>query len=47
MREGQGCDLKAEEERKPRRVRLKPIDRQQMMLRPVDVESLVPEDHEV
>jgi transposase len=45
MREEQGSRSKAEE--KARRVRLKPINRQQMMLRPVDVESLVPEDHEV
>ena len=31
----------------PKRPRLKPIDRQQMVLRAVDVERLVPEDHPV
>lgn len=30
-----------------RRVRLKPVNRQQMVLRAVEVEKLVPEDHEV
>jgi transposase len=49
MREDQGCELKAGEveKEKSRRVRLKPINRQQMMLRPVEVEKLVAEDHEV
>jgi transposase len=47
MREGQGWELKAEAVEKVRRVRLKPINRNQMMLRPVEVEKLVPEDHEV
>jgi transposase len=49
MREGQGLELKVGEvqEEKTRRVRLKPINRQQMVLRPVEVEELVPEDHEV
>jgi len=37
----------AGEVEKARRVRLKPINRQQMVLRPVEVEKLVPEDHEV
>ncbi len=32
---------------KSRRVRLKPVNREQMVLRPMDVERLVPEDHEV
>jgi len=45
MREEQGCQSKAEG--KDRRVRLKPINRQQMMLRAVEVEKLVPEDHEI
>jgi len=35
------------EEEKARRVRLKPINREQMVLRPMDVERLVSEDHEV
>jgi transposase len=35
------------EKGKTRRVRLKPINREQMVLWPVDVEALVPEDHEV
>jgi len=35
------------EKEEPRRVRLKPINRRQMMLRPVEVEKLVAEDHEV
>jgi transposase len=49
MREGRGSELRSEgvEREKTRRVRLKPINRQQMMLRPVDVERLVLEDHEV
>jgi len=49
MREGQGLELKVREvqQEKTRRVRLKPINRQQMVLRAVEVEKLVPEDHEV
>jgi len=48
MREGRGLELKAGvEKEKIRRVRLKWINRQQMMLRPVEVEKLVAEDHEV
>lgn len=48
MRENQGSDLMAgEKERQSRRVRLKPINRKQMMLRAVEVEKLVAEDHEV
>ena len=35
------------EKEKTRRVRLKPINREQMVLRPMDVERLVSEDHEV
>ena len=35
------------EKEETRRVRLKPINRRQMMLRPVEVEKLVAEDHEV
>ncbi|MBS3917265.1 MAG: transposase [Deltaproteobacteria bacterium] len=35
------------EKEKSRRVRLKPINREQMVLRPMDVERLVSEDHEV
>jgi transposase len=35
------------EKEETRRVRLKPINREQMMLRPVEVEKLVAEDHEV
>lgn len=38
---------KSNAEEKLRRVRLKSINRQQMMLRPVEVEKLVAEDHEV
>ncbi len=45
MGEEQSCKSKAEE--KLRRVRLKPVNRQQMVLRAVEVEKLVPEDHEV
>ena len=49
MREDQGCALRTGEveREKTRRVRLKPINRQQMMLRPIEVDRLVPEDHEV
>jgi transposase len=49
MREDNASELKAGEveREKSRRVRLKPINRQQMMLRPVEVEKLVVEDHEV
>ena len=49
MREDPGAKLKAEEvgRERVRRVRLKPINREQMWLRPVNVEALVPEDHEV
>ena len=49
MREDNASELKAGEveKEKTRRVRLKPINREQMVLRPVDVEALVPEDHEV
>ena len=36
-----------ERDRPKRRVRLKPVNREQMVLRPVEVEKLVPEDHEV
>jgi transposase len=45
MGEEQSGKCNAEE--KVRRVRLKPVNRQQMMLRAVEVEKLVPEDHEV
>ena len=49
MRGGHVCELRAGEveKEKTRRVRLKPINREQMVLRPMDVERLVPEDHEV
>ena len=49
MREDNGSELRAGEveKEKTRRVRLKPINREQMVLRPMDVERLVPEDHEV
>jgi len=49
MREDNASELKAGEveKEKTRRVRLKPINREQMVLRPVDVEALVPEDHEM
>ena len=49
MREDNVSELRAGEveKEKTRRVRLKPIDRQQMLLRPVDAEVLVSEDHEV
>jgi transposase len=47
MREGKASERVAVEEEKIRRVRLKPINRRQMMLRPVEVEKLVAEDHEV
>jgi len=49
MREDNASELKAGEveKEKTRRVRLKPINREQMVLRPVEVERLVPEDHEV
>jgi transposase len=46
MRQGPGLELKPREE-ETRRVRLRRINRQQMVLRPVEVEKLVPEDHEV
>jgi transposase len=45
MGEEQSCKFNVEE--KVRRVRLKPVNRQQMMLRAVEVEKLVPEEHEV
>jgi len=41
----QSCKSNVEE--KVRRVRLKSVNRQQMVLRAVEVEKLVPEDHEV
>jgi transposase len=49
MRENNASGLKTEkvEEEKTRSVRLKPINRQQMVLRPMDVERLVPEDNGV
>ena len=47
MREDKASEWRAGEEEKSRRVRLKPINREQMVLRPMDVEQLVPEDHEV
>jgi transposase len=49
MREGNASELRVGdvEKEKSRRVRLKPINREQMVLRPMDVERLVPEDHEV
>jgi transposase len=47
MREDKVCELRAGEVEKARKVRLKPINREQMVLRPMDVERLVPEDHEV
>ena len=48
MRENTAYELTAGEvKRQSRRVRLKPINREQMMLRPVEVERLVAEDHEV
>jgi len=45
-----GCNRSAatEDQKKPQgKVRLRPIDRRQMILHPVDIENLVPEDHEV
>jgi len=49
MRQNQGGELKVRdvEKEKIRGVRLKSINRQQMVLRPVEVEKLVSEDHEV
>jgi transposase len=47
MREDPGLEVWEVQKEKTRRVRLKPINRQQMMLRPVEVEKLVAEDHEV
>ena len=49
MRGGHACELRAGEveKEKTRRVRLKPINREQMVLRPMDVERLLSEDHEV
>jgi transposase len=49
MREGNASELRVGEveKEKSRRVRLKPINREQMVLRPMDVERLVSEDHEV
>ncbi len=49
MREDPGAKLEAEEvgRGRVRRVCLNPINREQMWLRPVNVEALVPEDHEV
>lgn len=46
MSEKKACELAAGE-RANRRVRLKPVNREQMVLRPVEVDKLVPEDHEV
>jgi len=48
MSESKVCELTAGERERPnRRVRLKPVNREQMVLRPVEVEKLVSEDHEV
>ena len=49
MKENPRSERKTEqvEKEEVRRVRLKPINRRQMMLRPVEVEKLVAEDHEV
>jgi len=47
MREDKASELKAGGVEKSRRVRLKAINREQMVLRPMDVEQLVSEDHEV
>jgi len=48
MSENKACELAAGERERPnRRVRLKAVNREQMVLRPVEVEKLVPEDHEV
>ena len=48
MRENNASGLKTEKvEEETRSVRLKRINREQMVLRPMDVERLVPEDHEV
>jgi transposase len=48
MSENRACEFTArEKERANRRVRLKPVNREQMVLRPVEVDQLVPEDHEV
>jgi transposase len=49
MREDNASELKAGEvmREKTRRVRVKLINREQMVLRPMNVERLVPEDHEV
>jgi transposase len=49
MRENNTLGLKTEKvaEEKTRRVRLKRINREQMVLRPIEVERLVAEDHEV
>jgi transposase len=48
MSESKVWELGAGERERPnRRVRLKPVNREQMVLRPVEVEKLVSEDHEV
>ncbi len=48
MSENKACELRAGEKEGPsRRVRLKPVNREQMVLRAVEVEKLVAEDHEV
>src|SRR4030065_92797 len=49
MREEHAREMRAGEveKEKTRRVRLKPINREQMVLRPMDIKALVPEDHEV
>lgn len=49
MREGKASEFNVGEvaKEKVRRVRLKLVNREQMVLRPMDVERLVPEDHEV
>ena len=44
---GEAQSSKSDREGKIRKVRLKPVNREQMVLRPVEVEKLVPEDHEV
>lgn len=44
-----GCSRSAatEDQKKPQgKVRLRPIDRRQMVLHPMDIEHLIPEDHE-
>ena len=46
MRNAEALDSAKERESSPK-ARLRPINRQQLLLRTVDVEQLVPEDHEV